>query len=179
MSGRWVVRPRTEHRNGLPWLVLRGDRAEAVLWNGPVLELHTRALRRLGPDILDERPDVDAMLARIRRSDTSRPVGEALLDQTLVAGIGNMWIAETLWRARLSPWRRVRDVGDAELTARARDGRLAHACVGRGGPTRARAGVRPRRPTVPALRRSDRRRGPRRRQPHRVLVPRLPARDVA
>jgi endonuclease-8 len=115
MSGRWVVRPRGEPLRGSPWLVLRGEAAEAVLWNGPVLELHTRALRRLGPDILAPSPELDAMVARIRRSDVSRPLGETLLDQTLVAGIGNKWAAETLWRARLSPWRRVRDVDDDEL----------------------------------------------------------------
>ena len=66
MSGRWSVRPRGESRVGRPWLVLRGSRAEGVLWNGPVLELHTRALARLGPDILAAPPDLDAMLARMR-----------------------------------------------------------------------------------------------------------------
>jgi endonuclease-8 len=114
MSGRWSVRPRGESRRGRPWLVLRGERAEGVLWNGPVLELHTRALRRLGPDILAQPPDIDAMLARLRRADTGRWLGEILLDQRLVAGIGNMWMAEALWRARLSPWRRLRDVPDDE-----------------------------------------------------------------
>jgi endonuclease-8 len=114
MSGRWAVRPRGESRHGRPWLVLRGARAEGVLWNGPVLELHTRALARLGPDILAQPPDLDAMLARLRRADASRWLGEAMLDQSLVAGIGNMWMAEALWRARLSPWRRLRDVGDDE-----------------------------------------------------------------
>ena len=114
MSGRWSVRPRGEARAGRPWLVLRGERAEGVLWNGPVLELHTRALRRLGPDILARPPDVDAMLARIARTDDARRLGEALLDQAHVSGIGNMWMAEALWRARLSPWRRLRDVPEGE-----------------------------------------------------------------
>jgi endonuclease-8 len=110
MTGRWSVRPRGEARRGLPWLVLRGSRVEGVLWNGPVLELHTRALARLGPDVLASPPDLDAMLARIGRTDGDRPLGEVLQDQTLVAGIGNMWAAETLWRARLSPWLPLRDV---------------------------------------------------------------------
>jgi endonuclease-8 len=114
MTGRWTVRPRGERRTGKPWLVLRGRRAEAVLWNGPVLELHTRALRRLGPDILERPPRIDAMLARLRASDGTRRFGEALLDQSLVAGIGNMWLAEALWEAQLSPWRRLADVADAD-----------------------------------------------------------------
>jgi endonuclease-8 len=114
MTGRWTVRPRGEPRAARPWLVLRGSRAEGVLWNGPVLELHTRALARLGPDILGSPPDVDAMLARMRRADGTRRLGETLQDQTLVAGIGNMWTAESLWRARLSPWLRLADVAEAD-----------------------------------------------------------------
>jgi endonuclease-8 len=114
MSGRWAVRPRDEPRVGRPWLVLRGSRAEGVLWNGPVLELHTRALARLGPDILATPPDLDAMLGRLRRADGTRPLGETLQDQTLVAGIGNMWMAETLWRVRLSPWLRLAEVRDED-----------------------------------------------------------------
>jgi len=112
MSGRWSLRPRGERRSGTPWLVLRGEHAEGVLWNGPVLELHTRALGRLGPDILERPPRVDDMLARLRRADGTRWLGEALLDQRVVAGIGNMWLAEALWEARVSPWQRLLDVRD-------------------------------------------------------------------
>jgi endonuclease-8 len=114
MSGRWSLRPRGGARAGTPWLVLRGNDVEGVLWNGPVLELHSRALERLGPDILERSPQIDAMLTRLRASDGTRWLGEALLDQDVVAGIGNMWLAETLWEAKLSPWRRLRDVSDAE-----------------------------------------------------------------
>ena len=114
MSGRWSIRPRGERREGRPWLVLRGDRFEGLLWNGPVLELHARALARLGPDILAEPPQLDAMLVRLRGADPSRFLGETLLDQSLVAGIGNMWLAETLWEAELSPWLRLRAVAEED-----------------------------------------------------------------
>jgi endonuclease-8 len=114
MSGRWTVQPRGQKTAGRPWLVLRGSAAEARLWNGPVLELHTRALAGLGPDILATPPDIDAMLERIGRADGERRLGDILQDQHLVAGIGNMWMAESLWRARLSPWLRVRDVAEED-----------------------------------------------------------------
>ena len=110
VSGRWTVASLGARRVGTPWLVLRGERAEGVLWNGPVLELHARAIARLGPDILERPPRLDAMLARLRGADRTRWLGETLLDQSLVAGIGNMWLAEALWRVSLSPWRRLGEV---------------------------------------------------------------------
>jgi endonuclease VIII len=114
MSGRWSVRPAGERRAGTPWLVLRGERAEAVLWNGPVLELHARSIARLGPDILARPLRIDEILACLRRADPTRWLGETLLDQSVVAGIGNMWLAESLWGAELSPWRRLGEVTDEE-----------------------------------------------------------------
>ena len=112
MTGRWRVHPRGTPRTGLPWLVLRGVDHEAVLWNGPVLELD-RPRRPLGPDILAEPPDLDHMLARLN-ADPARAVGDALLDQRLVAGIGNKWKAEALWETRVSPWQ---PVGETDLRA--------------------------------------------------------------
>ncbi|HEY2939021.1 MAG TPA: DNA-formamidopyrimidine glycosylase family protein [Gaiellaceae bacterium] len=116
MRGRWEVRPRDSRpKAGKPWLVLRAANHEALLWNGPVLELTARATRRLGPDILAEPPDLDRMVENLRHEHPSREVGDALLDQRLVAGIGNLWKTESLWRARISPWRRVGDLKDEEL----------------------------------------------------------------
>jgi endonuclease VIII len=115
MRGRWFVRPRGSPILGRPWLVLRGERLEAVQVNGPVLELNQRALRRVGPDILARPPDFDAMVARLRGEHPGRALGDALLDQRLVAGIGNMWKAEALWRAGVSPWRPLGEVADDEL----------------------------------------------------------------
>jgi endonuclease-8 len=130
MTGRWNVRPIGQRTVGRPWLVLRGERAEAILWNGPVLELHTRGLARLGPDILGRPPAIDGMLARLRLGDPTRPLGEALLDQRVVAGIGNMWLAEALWAAELSPWRRLGEVSEEERRrALAAAGELMRAAV--------------------------------------------------
>jgi endonuclease-8 len=115
MTGRWTVRPTGRETRGRPWLVLRGSGREAVLWGGPVLELNKRAVRRLGPDILSRPPDFDRMTANLRGVDQSREIGDAILDQRLVSGIGNLWKAEALWRAGISPWRRMSETSDEEL----------------------------------------------------------------
>jgi endonuclease-8 len=72
-------------------------------------------IARLGADILADPPAIAAMLERLRKTDQSREIGEALLDQTLVAGIGNMWKAEGLFAARISPWLRLNELRDADL----------------------------------------------------------------
>ena len=85
-------------------------------WNGPVLELRgRRPALGLGPDIMDEPPELEAMVARLRTADGSREIGEALLDQQLVAGIGNIWRAEALFQAGVSPWSRLAELPDEEL----------------------------------------------------------------
>jgi endonuclease VIII len=106
MSGRWRVGAPGAARAGRPWLVLRGAEHEAVLWNGPVLELDKPL--QVGSDILAEEPDYDAMIALLGAE--RRTIGEALLDQRLVAGIGNIWRSEALWEAGVSPWSSVREI---------------------------------------------------------------------
>ena len=55
------------------------------------------------------------MVANLRGEPGARDVGDALLDQRLVAGIGNVWKAEALWQARVSPWAPLGGTGDDEL----------------------------------------------------------------
>jgi endonuclease VIII len=116
MSGRWRVLGRDAPVFGTPWLVMRGEQHAGVLWGGPVLEIDRGVALRLGPDILADAPDYDTMLARIRR-ENEREIGDALLDQRLVAGIGNVWKVESLWAMRVSPWRRLSGLTDDELLA--------------------------------------------------------------
>ena len=111
MHGRWSVVPAGSKRVGRPWLVLRGREQEAVLWNGPVLELDRGRTQRLGPDILTD----DVEVTRLRHVDQRRALGEVILDQRVVAGIGNLWKAEALWHARVSPWQTVAETSDEEL----------------------------------------------------------------
>ncbi|MCW2735367.1 MAG: glycosylase [Nocardioides sp.] len=70
-------------------------------------------LARLGPDPLRRRPDVGAFVARVLRSRA--PIGTMLMDQAVVAGVGNVYRAEVLVRQRLDPFRAGRDHGTATL----------------------------------------------------------------
>lgn len=115
MHGRWRVQPAGSAIVGKPWLVLRGGEWEAVQLNGPVLELTRRRLARLGADIMADPPDLDGMVERFRRDNQGRRLGDALLDQRLVAGIGNMWKAETLFLVETSPWISLREISDDDL----------------------------------------------------------------
>ena len=118
MNGRWRIRERGGPPwRGAPWLVLRTNHWEATQWNGPVLSLGDASARGLGPDLLAPETEIREVVARLGRADQSRLVGEALVDQRLVAGIGNMWLSELLWHARLSPRARLGDVPDESLTA--------------------------------------------------------------
>jgi endonuclease-8 len=118
MNGRWRVRERGGPPwRGAPWLVLRTRTWEATQWNGPVLSLGDAPTRRIGTDLLAVDTDSGALVGRLRRADQARLVGEALVDQRLVAGIGNMWLSELLWHTRVSPFARLGDVPDATLAA--------------------------------------------------------------
>jgi endonuclease-8 len=143
MSGRWRVQAAGEEPFGTPWLVLRGSERQAVLWNGPVLELtrgRSPAVARLGPDVLADPPDEQAMVARLRAAGSSRQIGDALLDQRLLSGIGNMWKAEILFEAEISPWRPIGELSERELerivgeaTRLMRGGRRSHRVYRRAG----------------------------------------------
>jgi endonuclease VIII len=117
MRGRWQVRRRGTALVGRPWLVLRGREWEAWQWNGPVLRLDTSPVAKLGPDLLGAETDAATAVSRVRAAHGARLLGDVLLDQRLVAGIGNMWLAEGLWQARLAPWLRLGETSDEELAA--------------------------------------------------------------
>jgi endonuclease-8 len=124
MTGSWRVFPRGS-RGARPsrtaWLVLARGEQEVVQFKGPVLELLTesrtrfdRRLAMLGPDILGRTFDEETFLRRLREDDPTRPIGDAILDQRIVAGIGNLWKAEACFAAKLDPWRSTGTVSDAE-----------------------------------------------------------------
>lgn len=120
MVGSWTV---LQHGRGgrRAWLRLRvGDR-RVVQFDGPLLELMTEGRTRfdqrlaaLGPDVLASEFDRNRFLGRLRADDPARPIGDALLDQTTVAGIGNIWKAEACWEAGVDPWRALGAVSNAQ-----------------------------------------------------------------
>lgn len=71
--------------------------------------------RRLGPDPLREDGDREVFVAGVRRR--SRAIGELLMDQSVIAGVGNIYRAEALYRARVHPWRLGKSVSPAKLRA--------------------------------------------------------------
>jgi len=127
MHGRWRVVPADERwrRSRGTWLVIRREETEVVQAGGPVLELMTAArirldprLTQLGPDIVARAPfDEERFLRRLRGDDPGRPVGEALLDQRTVAGIGNFWKVEGCFLAGVDPGRPIGKVTDEEALA--------------------------------------------------------------
>jgi DNA-formamidopyrimidine glycosylase len=89
-------------------LRIQHDRAYADLRGAIVCELvgperRARVLAGLGPDPLRPDSDPDRAWQRIRRS--GRPIGDLLLDQSVVAGVGNVYRAEVLFRQRIHPLR--------------------------------------------------------------------------
>ena len=149
---------------------------EGVLWGGPCSSSTPARSPASGRTSSPRRPTSTRCSPGCARADGTRTLGETLLDQSLVAGIGNMWMAETLWAGAalaVAPARRGRR---ARPPPRARDRRGADARRRRRRPRAAQAGLPAGRPAVPALRHADPLARPGRRQPHRVLVPGLPAR---
>jgi endonuclease VIII len=127
------------YRPGEPWrrpvsrasLVLEVPGAVAVCFDAPVVELfETRAepahpsLGRLGPDLLADELDVPAAMTRLQDpSNRDREIGDALLDQRVVAGLGNVYKSEVLFLEGINPFTRVGDLSAAQLEAVIRRGR--------------------------------------------------------
>lgn len=127
MHGAWKVIadgrrwPRGRHRL---WFRAQAGGHEVLQFDGPVLELLTESRRRfdlrlaqLGPDIISEDFDEQLFLRRLRDDDPTRGIGDALLDQRTLAGIGNIWKSESCFDAAIDPWRASGRVSDEEALA--------------------------------------------------------------
>ena len=127
MGGLWGVYERGQEWRRSPrraWLVIRTPEHEVVQFDGPVLELMTEGrtrfdqrLARLGPDVIADDFDESAFLRRLREDDQTRGIGDALLDQRNLAGVGNIWKSEGCFLAGIDPWRPLREVSDDDALA--------------------------------------------------------------
>jgi endonuclease-8 len=116
MEGSWRISrasgyPPRDHRVRL---VLANDNWQAVGRQLGIVEAirtgrESLAVGHLGPDLLGPDWDADEAIRRLG-ADPARVIGEALMDQSNLAGIGNLYKAETLFLRGISPWRPVQDV---------------------------------------------------------------------
>jgi endonuclease VIII len=127
MSGSWQLYPSGARWRKSPraaWAVLSTEGTDAVLFGGTTLRVLPagrvvldRSLARLGPDILGPDFESAAVAGAIKSGAARRELGDALLDQGLVAGIGNIFKSEGCFAAGVSPWRRVDQCEEPEIGA--------------------------------------------------------------
>jgi endonuclease-8 len=127
MTGLWHRYTRGEawrRRADLAVAVVVAGPFEAVCFHAPLVRLvpRRRIERELklplqGLDVVRGDLDLDRVVAGLRALPPETPLGVALLDQGVVAGIGNVYASEACFRARLSPALPLADVDDARLRA--------------------------------------------------------------
>jgi endonuclease VIII len=125
MRGSWQIyaqgeRWRRPARDA--WIALAGNDAEAVNFGGSRMRIvregqlqHDPRLARLGPDLLADDFDPAVGAARIRSVGPDLKLGEALLGQRLVAGIGNIFRSEGCFAAGVDPHKPVGALSDDQL----------------------------------------------------------------
>jgi endonuclease-8 len=125
MRGSWQLYREGERwrRPRAPaWFARTGDGTEAVNFGGSMIRIvpepqlrRDPRLARLGPDVLADGFDPAAVVGRMRAIAPDIELGQALLGQRLVAGIGNIFKSEGCFAARIDPNRRVGSLGDDEI----------------------------------------------------------------
>lgn len=124
MSGSWHI-----YRLGERWqrspgdarIVLETSDFVAVAFNVPVAAFHTAAslsrdadMRALGPDLLSDQFDEAEALRRFAMGP-QREIGDALLNQRVMAGAGNVFKSEILFMCCVSPFARVGEISQEDL----------------------------------------------------------------
>jgi endonuclease-8 len=130
MSGSWHIYRIGERwqapRRAMRILITCGD-VQAVGFSIPVAEFHTaRSIERaahiseLGLDVLGAAYRIDEAARALREYGRAHPdadVGDMLMNQRVIAGIGNIYKSEILFAARVNPFQRMQTVSDRELEA--------------------------------------------------------------
>ena len=75
-----------------------------------------KKLKELGPDILSKVNNKNLFLERINRKKENTIIGSAILDQKLCAGVGNYIRSESLYIAKLSPFRKIKNISQKKLS---------------------------------------------------------------
>ncbi|WP_254507945.1 Fpg/Nei family DNA glycosylase [Anatilimnocola floriformis] len=124
MTGSWHI-----YRPGEPWfkppqraaISLDCPAVCVVCFTPKLLEVLTATalrrhdyLNRLGPDLLAKPPSDEEVIARFRQGN-NLPIGQAVMNQTIVSGIGNVYKSELLFSLRLHPLLLVSDMSDEQL----------------------------------------------------------------
>ena len=125
MRGSWgIYRPGERWRRpaSQAWIALSGEGIEAVNFGGSTMRIATEAqlrrdpkLARLGPDLLADDFDPAAAVPRLRSRGPELRLGEALLGQRLVAGIGNIFRSEGCFGAGVDPNSPIGELSDEQL----------------------------------------------------------------
>src|SRR5579884_2163006 len=120
MNGSWHL-----YKTGERWrkrrddmrLVIATDDFEAVGFNIPIAEFGEAPA--LDPDLLAENFDIEEAARRMREHGDEE-IGNALLNQRIVAGVGNIWKSETLFACGVEPFRKVADCDVVPILKKAR-----------------------------------------------------------
>ena len=124
MSGSWHI-----YRPGEKWrrkrddmrIVIETAAIHAVGFTVPVAEFHTSeslerrpGFRQLGQDLLAEQFDESAAAAQLR-AHPQVEIGDALLTQSLIAGVGNVFKSEICFACEINPFRKVESLSIAQI----------------------------------------------------------------
>ncbi len=121
MTGEWhLYEPgqRWRREAGAMRALVQVADAVAVCFSAPTVALYhpaepgVRPWQQIGPDLCVPDCDFDDVVLRLASTGQSRQLADVLLDQTIAAGIGNVYKSETLWFCRQSPFAPLTSIGD-------------------------------------------------------------------
>ena len=75
-----------------------------------------KKLKELGPYLMDETTTFEVFKENMRKKvNENKPIGNVIVNQKIISGVGNYLRADALWMAKISPFRKVKDVKEDEL----------------------------------------------------------------